>query len=96
MPSASAVPAGGQSLFDFSTPMSMPMSIGSFGIPHTQSLSGPSLGASTPAVSLSMEAVGQMELTPETIRQRHDSGRRVSFGSVFPESSCGIYPGNTG
>ena len=69
----------GASLFNFSTPQ--------YGLPASQVMSGPSLVTSAPAVSSSMPLPGWYNLNLENIRQRQDSGHRVSFGSVFPESS---------
>ena len=87
IPNVSSGPASGTTLFDFSTPFSMPMNAGPFGMSEAQSLSGPFLGLNTSAAASSLPLPGWYNLNTESAGQ--GGGRRVSFGSVFQESSAG-------
>ena len=75
------------SLFNFTSPMTMPTPGMSFGTPVSDVMCGPSLVTSHPIVSFPSEASRWSELNPENIRQRQSQGRRVSFGSTFPGSN---------
>ena len=71
------------SWLNFSIPMSMPSDDFLFGIPASQSLSGPSMTTSNPAVSLTGEPFGQYTPFNANMEQRQSSGRRVSLVLYF-------------
>ena len=75
------------SLFNFTSPMSMPMPEFPFGQSASQVLTGPSAATSTPAVSMAVEEHQWFDPSAVNMGQQQSSGRRVSFGSVFQESS---------
>ena len=86
MITANFVPEG-MSLFNFTSPMSMPMHNFPFERVTLPMLSEPSATTFTPAVSLAVEEHSWFPPSSDNMGQQQSSGRRVSFGSVFPGSS---------